>query len=534
MRLNKPIVAALTVGAAFTTIEGRVHAKLAIPVCPYSDVYGSSTPDCDTGGYDGGGGWTPPPSPPPPSPTINGLQPGGAFADQPGVCKLPGSVYDAARNLCVAGVAAQGYSYFLAEPAATNTGSHATAIHAQPCEVGATMEYEFVATGEEVCTSTPGAYDEYGYYHDGSDSCSTPGYNRKLCRYPDLTAAPASCPIGTPVYDNGYISACRVLKAPTQGTSTTIFSEMRLSNGDLTYTPNLGSPVLVSGGQTRTAGTLATLYIHGRSAGPQRGWSYWDNFNPGPQPLWVAWNSRERLSQSTQEIDNFLDSACRTSDTGVANTCQVVCHSAGCQMITYRLSQNPGRWNILNVTAVMGTQGGSVIGTISAKIQWLRPLIQLLPFGSTALRLIDESFGLYPIDYDFQPSVARGMYDHNVSGNVPIKTVSADWHLDYHKHCKWYQFLCLAAAAIVDPLVTAANNTVDAIHGGSSDGVVPLASSEGFNTAVNGQSSCRTRWSGYSTLLGGCGLGPNVWHADSKGIREILNGVPATGYTGWK
>jgi hypothetical protein len=429
--------------------------------------------------------------------------PGGGTGDtQPTLCPLPGSSYDGSQ-WCVLGPSAQGFSYYVSN----------RSWYTRTCKAGAFIT-DIVVGRSSMCL-------------DGV-------IYREVCQDPDGTTYPPKCFTGTPefnsntstsCYQRTNISQCRIATAPTYSSSVGSWqAAAHVLDGKMVYTPNNGTPVVVAG-QLRPAGVLATIYVHGRANGPQRGWDYWENFTHGAYPLWLAWDSRQLLNSQAATFDTFMDQAC----TG-GNPCQLVCHSAGCLLTTFRLAQNPGRWNVLNVTSVMGAQGGSPLAIASTKIQHNMGWIERMPVANFIASKLQSWYGLYPIDNDLQPAVARGMYNHNMGG-VPITTVTGDWYLTTHD-CKWYQFACQAA----NIGKTTINSLITSIYKGGSDGVVPYHSSSGFNAAVGSPNSCPPSGYAYFTNYSSvhnqpttpCGRAPNVFHTDNKEMRSRMNAVPPT------
>jgi len=283
-------------------------------------------------------------------------------------------------------------------------------------------------------------------------------------------------------------------------------------NNSLYFTAYNGPPIELWGGQTRPRKEFATIYIHGRNSssagGPINGFGYsgWNWQQKGPNPVWLSWNSSERLNLSMSQVAGNLDLACSGPDL----PCHIVCHSAGCLMITRQLAENPGRWNIASVNALMGAQGGSEIADIGSSLpSWIRSLV--LYFGV-----------MKNIDADLTTSAARNMYNHNLTSNVPIITASGDFSVAVNQ-CKWYQFACNVEAAFQ----SSCNSFLQSLFNGGNDAVLAYHSTAGFASKSGSGNACYggSYWTNYTSILrrGGCYRGPNENHLEPYKILQSVN-----------
>lgn len=321
------------------------------------------------------------------------------------------------------------------------------------------------------------------------------------------------CPVG------GYDGANCHVATPPYGTQPFIW------NGNLYHTPYSGPPVELWGGQSRLRGVFATIYIHGRNSegtGPIYGFGYsgWSWKQKGPQPIWLAWDGSDRLNNSIAGVKTNLDTACQGPDL----PCHVVCHSAGCLMMTRLLAENPDRWNIASVTAMAGAQGGSEIADIGAAVPWY--IQQLAAWFNV----------LHPIDADLTTNAARNMYDHNQTGGVPVVTTSGNWKpMEYADGCSWWMWViaspyCLGVEAWND-VVSLVNGFMAAIYGGGHDGVLAYHSTAGFRSKVGSQNTCSSvgYWTNYDSIhrRGHCYEGTEgVFHSDTHVQLETMGTIP--------
>lgn len=314
----------------------------------------------------------------------------------------------------------------------------------------------------------------------------------------------SSCPAGSS-FDgaNCYVASP---SGATPGVSGFVY------NNSLYYTAYYGPPVALWGNQTRPRGVFATIYIHGRNSssagGPINGFGYsgWNWQQKGPNPIWLAWNSSERLNLSMGQVAGNLDLACSGPDL----PCHVVCHSAGCLMITRQLAENPGRWNIASVNALQGAQGGSEIADIGASLPWW-------------IRSVILWFGVMKnVDADLTTSAARNMYNHHATSNAPIITASGDFYLEV-RQCKWYQLACNIEAEFQSQV----NSWLRSLFNGGSDAVLAYHSTAGFVNKAGSDNSCYwgSYWTNYSSIhrRGGCFRGPRENHMEPFKILQNVN-----------
>ncbi|WP_437723084.1 hypothetical protein [Sorangium sp. So ce861] len=219
---------------------------------------------------------------------------------------------------------------------------------------------------------------------------------------------------------------------------------------------------------------MATVYIHGRADGDQTFASYWSNSQAGPNPLNLSWNASLPLAFSIPDVARDLDTICAP-----ALPCRVVCHSAGCLLITRLLAENPGRWSIGTVYALAGAQGGSEWANLSSVVQ-----VFIGPITWVA--------GARPIDFDLSTVVARNTFNHNNTSNATVVTVSGDYKIPYRR-CKWYQLGCHAENA----WIATKRAAIALVFPGDNDMVVAMHSSASFREPVASTDSCSS--AGYWT-----------------------------------
>ncbi|MBU1218345.1 hypothetical protein KKF34_19720 [Myxococcota bacterium] len=332
--------------------------------------------------------------------------------------------------------------------------------------------------------------------------------------YQPLVSNPP-CVIGS------YDSANCFVATPPYGTQAFIWE------GNLYHTPYSGPPVELWGNQSRLRGVMATIYIHGRNAGgsgPIYGWGYsaWNYSAKGPQPIWLAWDSTQRISSGISGVMSNLDIACKGPDL----PCHVVCHSAGCLMITRILAENPGRYNVASVTAISGAQGGSEVANIASSLPWY--IKDLAAYFKVLL----------PLDADLTTSAARNMYDHNQTSGVPVVTASGNWKpLEYADGCSWWMWViaspyCLGVEAWND-VVSLVNGFMVGIFNGGHDGVLAYHSSAGFKTVTGSSNACNPSgygyWTNYTSVnrRGGCYQGlSDMFHSDGYKYLNAWGTVP--------
>ncbi len=332
--------------------------------------------------------------------------------------------------------------------------------------------------------------------------------------YYKALVATSPCPKGTWDTANCHIAT------PPYGATAFVWE------GNLYHTPYSGPPVELWGNQLRYRGIFATIYIHGRNSagtGPVYGWGYsgWSHKQKGTQPIWLAWDSNKRFNDSMASVRDKLDLACQ----GPNLPCHIVCHSAGCQMITRQLSQNPGRWNIASVTAMAGTQGGSEIASIASSLPWY-------------IKDLAAYYSLYfPIDQDLAVSAARNMYDHNQTSGVPIVTTSVAWTpMNTVDSCKWWMWVIAspycAGVEAYNAVATSVNNWFASIFNGSGhDSVLAYHSTAGFRNPWASQNTCSSAgyWTNYDSIhrRGYCYPGrTNTKHEDSWQQLESFGFLP--------
>ncbi len=298
--------------------------------------------------------------------------------------------------------------------------------------------------------------------------------------------------------------------------------------GNLYHTPYSGPPVELWGNQLRYRGVFATIYIHGRNAsgtGPVPGFGYtaWANRPKGPQPIWLSWDSTQRFNYSKATVKENLDLVC----VGPTMPCHVVCHSAGCQMITMQLAENPGRWNIASVTAIAGSQGGSEIASIAASLPWyIRAIAAYLDV-------------LLPIDADLTVSAARNMYDHNQTSGAPVVTGSLAWTpLTHAESCPWWMWVIASpycgGIELWNATVTSINNFYASLFLGSGhDGVLAYHSTAGFRNATPSSNTCNPSgqgyWTNYDSIMrrGYCYPGlAGAFHSDGWKLLDNFGTIP--------
>ena len=351
----------------------------------------------------------------------------------------------------------------------------------------------------------------------GTAPAGSPGafvYGSAFYYTPLVSTTP--CPKGT------YDSANCHVATPPYGATAFVW------NGSLYHTPYSGPPVQLWGEQLRYRGVFATIYIHGRNSantGPIPGWGYsaWANRPKGPQPIWLSWDSTQRFNYSLAAVRDNVDLAC----TGPTLPCHVVCHSAGCQMITRLLAENPGRWNIASVTAISGTQGGSEVASLAASLP-------------TFIRNIAAYLNVYlNIDQDLTVSAARNMYDHNQTSGAPIVTSSLAWNpLNHTESCSWWMWIiaspyCLGVEAW-NAVVSNVNNWYASIFNYSGhDGVLAYHSTAGFKTATASSNTCNPSgygyWTNYDSIMrrGYCYPGvADSFHSDGWKLLDAFGTIP--------
>lgn len=386
------------------------------------------------------------------------------------------------------------------------------------------------------CATTmapPAGYAAYAmgasvYWNSPYSTCSTGTFEsywtlgRARCR---LGTAPSGS-TGAFVWNNAFYYGALVSATPCptgsswdgancfvkSPSSTTPGVSGFVYNRNLYFTAYNGPPIALWGGQTRPRKEFATIYIHGRNSssagGPINGFGYsgWNWQQKGPNPVWLSWNSSERLNLSMSAVAGNLDLACSGPDL----PCHVVCHSAGCMMITRQLAENPGRWNIASVNALQGAQGGSEIADLGASLpSWIRSLV--LYFGV-----------MKNIDADLTTSAARNMYNHNLTSNVPVITASGEFSVEV-RQCKWYQFACNVEAAFQ----SSCNSFLTSLFNGGNDAVLAYHSTAGFASKSGSGNACYggSYWTNYTSILrrGGCYDGPNVNHLEPYRILQTVN-----------
>ena len=139
--------------------------------------------------------------------------------------------------------------------------------------------------------------------------------------------------------------------------------------------------------------TTSTLYINGRQSGTPAGWSYWYDgsayMQSGVNPIAVNVDGGAHISVSNPTVVAALNANC----TG-GNSCNVVCHSAGCAQIGYAEALYPGAWNITQVVTAASAEGGSELA------------------GNVAY-----FFTGLAIDQDLADGTMRGLYNHDIVGD---------------------------------------------------------------------------------------------------------------------
>lgn len=261
---------------------------------------------------------------------------------------------------------------------------------------------------------------------------------------------------------------------------------------------------------TRPSGSFATLYVHGRYNGTPSGWQAWGTTGTGPNAVKVNWDGKRYISTQLPTMISALDAHC----TGVSFPCHLVCYSTGCLLAGRALAENPGRWNVLDMMSIAGASGGTEL----ANLEWS---IRSIPLFGAIVGALTDFFNLtFPeIDYDLRTSVARGMYNHNLTSGVPVKTLSGHWNVPAES-CRWYQVACHVRNG-GRWLVREAFGAIMG-HDGH-DGVLPYHTTAAFNGAVRARSSCPPSgyayWTNYSSVhnnSGSCGRGlESVYHTDA-------------------
>ncbi len=257
----------------------------------------------------------------------------------------------------------------------------------------------------------------------------------------------------------------------------------------------------------RNAGEYATIYIHGRYNGTPTGWQAWGRVGTGPNPVLVNWDGRKYVSSQIGLLISALDAEC----VGVSKPCHIACYSTGCLLTGRALAENPNRWNVTDTMAIAGADGGTEL----ANLEWS---IRNIPLFGAIVGWLTDFFNLtFPeIDYDLRTSVARAMYDHNQTSNVPFKRVSGHWNVPAER-CAWYNLICHARNA-GRALVREAFAAILGRDG--HDGVLPYHTTQAFNGAVQARNSCPPagygRWTNHTSAHPSCGTGfMNVYHTDA-------------------
>lgn len=269
---------------------------------------------------------------------------------------------------------------------------------------------------------------------------------------------------------------------------------------------------------SKPAGELSTVYIHGFWFSVMYGAPTWDGQAVGKNVRYLAWESFESPNSSRNQtaFKANLDLWCK----GASNPCELVCHSFGCIATGLLLAQNPGRWNVLKVTAVQGVHGGTNVAAIAASLTaGIRAGIWVLEKIGVKLPDLLRAVGGNAV-LDMIPTNARGLYNHDSA--TPWKTLSTNFKIK-KKKCKWWNLPC----HVLNFGIGVLNGVLRSIHGfGNNDILVPVASSgssrSSYNTGMTAPCSF-TRWTGHSHIVkyhgsSGCTVGPNISHMDNASV----------------
>lgn len=283
--------------------------------------------------------------------------------------------------------------------------------------------------------------------------------------------------------------------------------------GSTTTTTNYLPTTEFIGGQTPRPAGLVTVYVHGRNTvnGGDNGSQYWlqggadlrPSITYGDNPLIVRWRGADALSSSYWKVKNDLDYACGAA--GGYQSCQIVCHSTGCELIGWILAEHASEYpgTITHVYALGGAQGGTPGATRMIQVQQglSASITDLIVghFGGNALigaivkPFVDEAvnwaMSLFPMGsvtgviYDLVPDRARSLYNHDIG---PVtQTFTADHDKQLSK-CKWYSIGCHL------------NNAGKGLYNGvwywllegRNDGVVPVQSTASHRYQSDNRNIC--------------------------------------------
>ncbi len=137
--------------------------------------------------------------------------------------------------------------------------------------------------------------------------------------------------------------------------------------------------------------TTFTLYIHGRTGGTPSGWDYWSHGTGayGINAVPVNYDGGAHIWDSNPTVVAYLNAYCTNG-----NSCDIVCHSAGCSQIGYAYSTYGAAWSVQWVAT-----GGSAVGGTEIA-------------GSFSSFMTGNN-----IDYDLSTGTMRGLYNHDKVGD---------------------------------------------------------------------------------------------------------------------